>query len=170
MKTVYLTGISGTGKTTITQALEKKGHACISIDEVPGLCFWKNKSTKERVTEEVELNLDFVTSHDWVCDTEKLSRLLKEKSPSVVAGIVANQKEFLFFFDTILLLQCSPEVLSKRLNQRINNDFGKDKEVQQWILSHSQDFEQEMLALGAHLIDAEKPLEEVVDSVLECLD
>jgi len=40
MNNIYITGISGTGKTTIAHALKERGIKTISMDEVPDLYFW----------------------------------------------------------------------------------------------------------------------------------
>ena len=49
MQKIYITGISGTGKTAIAKELQQRGFYTISIDEVPNLCIWINKETKEKV-------------------------------------------------------------------------------------------------------------------------
>ena len=65
MKKIYITGISGTGKTAIAKSLEKKCVHCISIDEAPGLCHWRHKTTKQIVNYKVKLNKEFIDAHEY---------------------------------------------------------------------------------------------------------
>src|SRR3989344_8897360 len=121
MKKIYITGISGTGKTTVYEQLKKKGFHAISLDETNDLCCWVNKDTKKKVESEVELNSDFTSKHDWVCDTEYLKKLLAHDADLVyVLGLASNQDSFLDIFDKILLLQCKPETFLHRLAHRTN--------------------------------------------------
>lgn len=168
MKKIYITGISGTGKTTISKELEKRGIYSISIDEIDNLCVWSNKKTGEKIYREVELNKDFIDTHDWICDVDMLKDLInKGKDKVVVLGVASNQKHFLDMFDKILLLQCKPETFISRILQRTDNDFGKDESAQESILGWYKKFEEEMINTGAVPVDVEKPLEEVVEKVIK---
>lgn len=168
MNKIYITGISGTGKTTIAKELEQRGFYTISIDEVPNLCVWIHKETKEKVNYEAELNKEFIDAHDWVCDVEYLNELIKKgTSPIFVLGLASNQKDFIHIFDKTLLLQCSPETFISRIENRTDNDFGKDKTAQEVILSWYQNFENTMLEKGAISIDVEKPLNEVIENIIK---
>ena len=169
MKKIYITGISGTGKTTIAKKLAEQGFCAISIDEVLDLCFWINKQTKEKITIEVELNKDFIDAHDWVCDIESLKNLINKQGAELifVLGIAANQNDFLNLFDEVLLLQCSPETFIARIENRTDNDFGKDKTAQETILNSYQAFEKEMLERGATPINVEGSIDEVVEKILK---
>lgn len=168
MKKIFITGISGTGKTTIAHALNTKGIHSISIDEVPGLCVWKNKATGEKVDYETELNKTFIDSHDWICDVGILQKLLNvDKEIVVVLGSAANQNEFLSLFDKVLLLQCKPETFIERIMQRKDNDFGKDKSAQDLILSWYQEFENNLLGKGAVPINVEGSIDTVVEAIIK---
>lgn len=168
MKKIYITGISGTGKTTVAEELNKKNIYSISIDETPDLCFWVNKKTGDKVGYEEILNKEFIDSHSWVCDVEYLKKLMdKEGKLVVVLGIASNQKNYLNLFDKVLLLQCNPKTFIKRIEERSNNDFGKDKTAQESILAWYKNFEDEMIEKGAISIDTEKPIEEVVEHVIK---
>lgn len=165
---IYITGISGTGKTAIAKELKKKGFYVISIDEVPDLCIWVNKLTKEKVTYEAELSKDFIDTHDWVCDIEYLNKLIeKGTNPIFVLGIASNQNDFIHIFDKTFLLQCSPETFISRIENRADNDFGKDKTAQEFILGWYKDFEYKILKKGAISINVEKSLNEVVKNIIE---
>lgn len=169
MRKVYITGVSGTGKTTIAKELEKRGFYVISIDEVDNLCFWIDQETGENHGgKEAEMSLDFVDAHDWICDIEYLNKLLnKDVDIAFVSGMATNQDEFLHIFDKVLLLQCSPETFCKRIDDRTNNDFGKDEEVKKQIVGRCESYAEKMLTLGAIPINTEKPIEEVVDEVIK---
>ena len=44
----YITGVSGTGKTTVCEELTKRGFFAIDQDsKMYGLCSWKHNETKE---------------------------------------------------------------------------------------------------------------------------
>ena len=169
MRKIYITGVSGTGKTTISRELEKRGFYAISIDEVDDLCSWVDQETGEKDGgKDTELNLDFVNKHDWICDTEYLNKLLnKDVDVAFVLGMTTNQDGFSHIFDKILLLQCSPEIFCKRIEGRTDNDFGKDKKIQQQILDRYEAYAESMLAKGAIPINTEKPIDEVVDEVIQ---
>lgn len=46
-KSILITGISGTGKTTIVEELKKKGYNSYSIEDVHGLFDMYHKETKK---------------------------------------------------------------------------------------------------------------------------
>jgi thymidylate kinase len=166
MKT-FITGISGTGKTSIANALKERGVIAFSIDEVEGLCHWVNKTDGKVVDYEAKLDKEFIDSHVWVCDTEKLKELINQNENVVVLGMAENQEEFIPLFDKVLLLQCKPETFLKRIESREDNVFGKDKSAQEYLLNTYQEFENKMLEKGAVPIDVEKPLEEVVEEIIK---
>lgn len=163
---IYITGISGTGKTSIAKELEAKGFFAISVDEIPGLCHWRHKENKEPAGFDSELTKEFIEAHEWVCDAERLKELMGDKENVFVLGITSNQNEYLNFFDKILLLQCSPEVFIQRINSRENNDFGKDEGAQETILGWYKDFEKKMLEIGAVPVSVDRHLDEVVAEVI----
>ena len=172
MKKIYITGISGTGKTTIYDELISRGFAAISLDETDDLCCWINKETKEKVETEVELNKDFTDTHSWVCDVKYLQKLLdnamKNGSDLVfILGVASNQNDFLDMFDKVILLQCMPDTFIHRLTHRTNNDFGKDKTVQEAVLGWYEEFENKLIERGAISINTEKHIAEVVEEVLK---
>ena len=166
MKT-YITGISGTGKTTLANALHEKGFKTISIDETPGLCSWVNRKDGSKVHHEAVVDKEFINAHKWVCDKEHLRNLITDNEDVYVCGVSENQDEYLDLFDRVILLQCEPEVFLQRLLDRTNdNPFGKDKSAQEYLLSIYKGFENDLLKKGAIAVNVNRPLNEVIEDIL----
>jgi len=169
MKKVFITGISGTGKTVIAQALKEKGINAFDMD-TDDLCFWVNKLDGKKVDYEAKLDREFIDSHVWLCDIEKLKNMLGAKDGVVMLGHPTNIDEILPLFDKFILLQCKLETFLKRILERKNNDFGKDETAQQHLLDTYEKFERNMLDKGAISVNVEEPLDNVVASILSKLN
>ncbi len=59
-----------------------------------------------------------------------------------------------------------PEVLVNRLNNRTDNDFGKDKEVQNFILSTHSRLENNLMKFGAKVVNVDNDLDCIIENVL----
>lgn len=169
VKKIYVTGTSGTGKTTLSGELERLGYRTISLDEEAGLCSWIDRSTGENHGgKDANMTREFVDLHDWVCDIGHLNRLLDgtEEGVTFVFGMATNQTDFLHTFDRIILLHCSPETFCRRIEERTDNAFGKDKDVQHQIIARSRTYADEMREAGAIAVETNRPINEVVGEVL----
>lgn len=166
-KAYYITGISGTGKSTIASELKKYDYAVFDIDAISGLCHWKHKKTGEEAFYSTGVGKEWLEAHDWICDFERLGQLIKgQPQDAVVVGIASNQEEYLKLFDKIFLLYCSEETFIKRLNTRSDgNNFAKDNSEQQQVLSWYKDFQNRVVRLGAIPINTERLLEVVVKEI-----
>ncbi|MDP2631097.1 MAG: AAA family ATPase [Candidatus Uhrbacteria bacterium] len=167
---IYITGVSGTGKSTLARELNKRGVMAIDIDAVPGLCHWRNKETHERADHQHGTGRDWLAAHDWVFDPEMLQRLLTQADTVVVLGFTRNQEEYFNLFDSIFLLRCPPEVFIHRLDTRTENQFAKEKSEQEHILAWYKNFEARMIKAGAIPIDTDRPITEVAEVILTELD
>jgi len=170
MKKVYITGVSGTGKSTIAKELRKYKFITIDIDAIDGLCHWQNKQTGQKAEYTIGIGRDWIDAHEYVCDEEKLKKLInKNKNLNVVVvGITANQEKYFKLFDKVFLLYCSKETFLKRLSVRNEgNYFGKEKSEQEQILSWYKGFQDRMIKLGAIPINTDKPLEEVANEIIK---
>src|SRR3989344_7767959 len=119
MSKIYITGISGVGKSTLGIELNKRGIISFDLDAIKGLCHWQHKSTKERAHYYTGIGKDWLDAHDYICDQKKLEALLSEQKGNVaVLGLASNQDDFLSLFDKLFLLHCKKEVFLHRLNTR----------------------------------------------------
>lgn len=136
------------------------------MDEAAHLCHWVSKVDGKIVNYEAKLDRTFIESHKWVCDIKKLKNYINQEGTVVVLGLADNQNEFLSLFDKVILLQCKPEIFLKRIGERKDNVFGKNKSAQEYLLSTYETYENDMLKNGAIPINVEQPLDMVVESIL----
>ena len=102
---------------------------------------------------------------------DKFEEITDDTKPSVVlVGTNETLKENMSMFEKVFILRCEPDVFIERLNNRKNNDFGKDESMQQEIMSWYKDFETRMLDAGAISIDASQSINGVADQIAEHLN
>ncbi|HAE36773.1 TPA: hypothetical protein DCX66_03600 [Candidatus Nomurabacteria bacterium] len=168
-KIYYVTGVSGTGKTTVTKELNKRGIFAIDQDSKEyGLCSWKHNKTMRNAKFEYGIGKEFLEANDWYCDIEKLKKILNENEKiSFVCGVSANQDEYLNLFDKVFLLQCPLETLVKRIDEREDHQFGKHQSEKEHILNWYKDFPQNLIDKGAIVINNINPINIVVDKILK---
>lgn len=135
---VFITGVAGTGKTTILSEIQKHGFVVIDLDAT-GMCRWRNSSTHEITEYGFDgRSKEWLNEHEWYCDVEVLKKLLsciREDRKVFVAGVVGNIAEVAAEFDKVFLLNVPDEELKKRLSTRTNNHFAKSDEEQEAVLS-----------------------------------
>lgn len=159
---IYVTGISGSGKTSIARLLSEHGVLAVDIDN---FSHWENKETKERTGWDHDRSDEWYKAHAWVCNIQKLKEALESSEHVVAVGHASNQEEYLPFFDKSYILRCSPETIIARLMARTDNDFGKHPTELERILGWQKGFDSEMIGKGAEPLDAERPLEEIVADI-----
>jgi dephospho-CoA kinase len=144
---VFVTGMSGTGKSSALAELARRGFRTIDTDE-PG---W---------------TLEDDDGGRW-WDEERIAQLLEEEGPTLyVSGTVSNQARFYDRFDAVVLLSAPAEVLLDRISERSTNDYGKSLEERELILGHVREIEPLLRKTCTHEIDATLPLSEVVERLV----
>ncbi|HLS41061.1 MAG TPA: AAA family ATPase [Ornithinicoccus sp.] len=148
MTTVLLTGMSGTGKSTVLARLRELGHAAVDIDD-EGLL---DESGEEAL---------------W--DEDGVERVLATSPrPLFLAGCAANQGRFYPDLTHVVLLSAPADVVRERLATRTTNPFGRTPEELARVLADLAEVEP-LLRRGATLeVDTSRASpEEVVRLVLD---
>jgi dephospho-CoA kinase len=173
MKKIYVTGIGGTGKSTVAKRLNEIGIPAIDIDKEKeiGLCSWVHKKTGENAGRwHSERGAEFLETHDYICDPEKLKQLMNQYEGKsdvvVVVGLSDNQKDFLNLFDKVIFFDCDIETFLSRIDQREDNQFGKGEAERRMILEWYPELKQEMIELGAIVINVDDTPEHVLEKVI----
>lgn len=147
MKRILLTGMSGTGKSTVIVELATRGYRAIDMDE-PG---WS----------------EYAPDGDWIwredCVREALA--CEEGDVLFISGCASNQVRFYPQFDAIVLFSAPTEVLIERLATRTNNPYGKHPDELAEVLGYLETVEPRLRRNATHEIDTRAPLDEVVAAV-----
>ena len=171
MKTL-LTGIAGTGKSTIVRTLAERGVAAIDLHDIPGLFFWQDKITKEKVEYKPVHTKEWFDTVDRLCDINQLKALLSKYDDVVMAGTTSgsNQKEFLSLFDKIILLQADPETLIHRMQTRTNKSgYGKTQAEQEDNVEWQKEYDPLLLSYGAIPVNTKGNLDDVADEIIKLI-
>ncbi len=164
-----ITGVAGSGKSTIAKELSKRGFA--AYDTEMGFSYHVNKKTGERVAYPANPTIEWYDQHERVFDEKVLENLFKKHTNEdlFICSITANQKKYYPQFDKIFLLSADDETIVKRIEERTDNHFGKHPLELRHILGRKQEFDDELKAAGAAVIDSTQSLDAVVDNILSHL-
>jgi shikimate kinase len=124
MKRIFITGMSGTGKTSVIEMLCSRGFTAIDTD-YDGWCAPSDRNGET----------------EWLLREDKLSDLLNRPStsPLFVAGCRSNQSKFYKFFDCRVLLAAPLEIMLARVAERTSNPYGKTDQQRaeiRWNFEH----------------------------------
>jgi len=149
---VLVTGMSGTGKSSVLAELERRGHRVVDTD-YGGWC--------------VEVPLAEGSGSELVWDEERIGALLDEQDePTLfIQGCVSNQGRFYSRFDAVVLLSAPLEVILERVATRDTNDYGKSDAERAEIVRYHANVEPLLRAGVTAEIDTRKPLAEVADEL-----
>jgi dephospho-CoA kinase len=150
VRRVFVTGMSGTGKSSALRALGHRGFHVVDTDE-PSWSAWSE------------------AENGYVWNEARIVELLavSPQVPQFVSGAVSNQGRFYPYFDEVVLLSAPAEVLLERLARRSTNDFGKTEVQRARILRDLSEAEPRMRRTCTVEIDATQPLAIIVDQLAQ---
>ena len=144
MAKVLVTGMSGTGKSSVLRVLGERGHRVVDTDE-----------------DEWRVRVD----DGWNWREDAIDALLAghEHGHLFIAGCHTNQGRFYDRLDGVVLLSAPADVLLERIDARDENPYGKSDEERALVLRHLAEVEPLLRATATAELDATAPLDEVAD-------
>ena len=141
MARVLVTGMSGTGKTTVLDELRRRGHITVDTD------------------------YDDWQLPDRTWDERRMQQLLESNSDVVVSGAVENQGRFYDRFEHVVLLSVPLHVLIERVRSRTNNPYGKTSEQQAEIARYLDTVEPLLRRRATLELDGQRATSELADII-----
>lgn len=148
-------GLSGAGKSSVYEELIRRGYKAISTDRA-----WKYHADPNNGLPGGPIHHD---NSMW--NQRKAVSELENPEPEVlfVCGSSGNRDLFLPHFTKIFNLRIDDDTMRRRLQERTNNEFGKQlEEVERMLMLNRSDEK----PAGAIDVDATQPLHQVVDELL----
>lgn len=149
MKRILLTGMSGTGKSTVIRELSECGYWAVDLDQPS----WSV----------------YALDGDWVWNEERVRELLARTDDEMlfISGCAENQGQFYPQLDAVILRSAPADLLVERLLTRTTNDYGKHPDELAATLHYLETVEPLLRRSAGYEIVTTIPLEQVVAKVLE---
>ena len=167
VRNYLIEGLSGAGKTTVAEELERRGYHVIHGDRE--LAYRGDPETGEPLDgPPPESATDGVTwgYEHWIWPVEKVKSLVADQrnAMSFFCGGSRNFPRFIDLFDEIFVLDVDLDTLNRRLAARPEDEFGgKPAERELTVRLHAT---KEDVPKNAVSIDATQPIARVVDEIL----
>jgi adenylate kinase family enzyme len=168
VRNYLIDGVSGAGKTTVAEALQRRGHHVVHGDRE--LAYRGNPETGEPLNRLADKNGTdnpaWVHAHHiWHIDKVKALAADHRYAKTFFCGGARNSRHFVDLFDEVFILDVDSGTLSRRLAARPEDEFGgrpRERELIARLHATKEDIPKRGI-----VIDATAPLERVVDEILE---
>jgi thymidylate kinase len=167
VRNYLIEGVSGAGKTTVAEELQRRGYHVIHGDRE--LSYPGDPETGKPLDglahETVTDNVTWMHEHH-IWDVDKVKFLIADHrySSSFFCGGARNFHHFIGLFDEVFVLNVDLDTLNRRLAGRPEDEFGgKPSERELITRLHAT---KEDLPKNAVSIDATAPIARVVDEIL----
>jgi thymidylate kinase len=171
MPLVLVTGISGAGKSAACVELQERGYEAHDTD-LEGNAVWIHRETgvATAVHSPPERRPpEWLEQHEWRIVRHRVEALAERtcKRTVFLCGMTANQDDVADLFSRVIYLSIDAQTLRRRVGSRTTNEFGQAPHELAAILAWRDVVEERSRRSGAVIIDATRPLHQVVDDVLE---
>jgi thymidylate kinase len=167
---VYITGVAGSGKSTLRAELESRGYRAADADA--GFCAWFDHDDCRVPTMPLHQRTpDWYANHRWRLLTEPVSGLADQCANGVgfLLGVAANADELAPFFSARLYLTADSDVILERLRSRdadgYDTRFAAFASVEEWQAVA----EQHWSAQGYARLDGSGTPTAVADALIELI-
>jgi hypothetical protein len=169
MSAVQIAGCSGAGKSAVAAVLARRGLVSIDADEDPLLARFVDLAGAVVAEQPAAPDLAWLARHGWAWDPARLDELIGAAAPATlyVCGGADNQQELAGRFTRVFVLEIDEPTMLARLDARREyHDWGHVGDTREYLRRKLPALQDRLRASGAIPIDARRPLDQVVDTIL----
>lgn len=171
MSLIYITGIEGSGKTTVCKELKRRGYEAYDIDEDKIAAIYNTKTDQFDLypRDPSERTLEWRSNHQWRIKDECIKEIAREAyhKDIYLCGTAQNEEAYVGQFKMIIALSCSLQTIIHRLESRKgHNTYGKSLVEQQAVKVKYRDTVSYYKKLGAITINSEQTITSLADQII----
>lgn len=164
---VLITGVAGTGKSSIGYELMSRGFTYFELDDYSS--WYDTRTNTGGHSNNVMEESNYLQRYEWHVDLEDIEKSLQNRNGELtfLAGNSDNIHRVVGLCQKIFLLTAPMEVLIKRYEGR-DHPYGKRTHEQQAIEKYKRPNEDSLIELGATVIDTSQvSIQQAADFVLD---
>ena len=161
VRNYLIEGLSGTGKTSVCDELQRRGYQAIHGDRE--LAYQGDPETGEPTAGSVHEH------HIWRVDKVMALAASQDHPVTFFCGGSRNFPKFIDRFDGVFVLEVDLDTLNRRLDERPDEEWGGGKPVERERIVQWHSTKDDVPKNGI-VIDATAPVADVVDEILRSID
>lgn len=157
VRNYLIEGLSGTGKTSVCDELQRRGYHAIHGDRE--LAYQGDPETGEPTDSLAHEH------HIWHVDKVKALVANEDEAVTFFCGGSRNFETFIHLFDGVFVLEVDLGTLNRRLDERPDSEWGGGKPTERDLIARLHRTKEDIPKSGI-LIDATPPIGHVVDEIV----
>ncbi|PHM37264.1 Shikimate kinase [Xenorhabdus mauleonii] len=159
MKRILITGMSGTGKSSVIVELIRRGYQAVDLD-TPEWSHWVSTVSNDGLTPR--------EGQDWVWKEEAVRHLLRHNKAEnlFVSGCAENMTQFYDLIDIVILLSAPRDTILERLSLRSGNAYGQSLEDRRKVIELIDMIEPMLRQSATFEFDTQQPIATTVDEII----